>query len=79
MATHEPKFPRGRHRPDGTGRVDITITTEADSEIVLEFDRSVKWIAFSAEEARGLARSLLERAIALDDRQAARTVRGGEG
>jgi len=57
------QFPQGKLTPHDEGELRIAIGTE-NGKVVMHFGKEIAWIGFDPEQARELARSLIEKADA---------------
>lgn len=61
-------YPRGKITPDDKGLLAVAMTTNKEKGIIMiDFGTSISWIGLTPDDARALAKALIERSDELEE------------
>lgn len=53
-------FPRGQLNPHDEGQTEMALFVDKGTTIIMHFTKPIKWLGFSASDARAIGRKLIE-------------------
>lgn len=54
------KFPRGQLNPRDEGQTELALFVDKGTTIIMHFTKPIKWLGFSAADARAIGKRLIE-------------------